>query len=141
MSGWICQWWIPVGNTFQKAYLEEWLRVDDGSRSDPGENSIKAFPIATDPTTVRRSENKDCIVEHKQPLDASSAPTSSWQPVGQPDAPTWELLGSEGTATFWEKTEAQLLPPKRRCNFHPKQLSPFPEHLELPYPSGDPVRL
>ena len=29
-------------------------------------------------------------------------------------------------------------PPKRRCNFiHPKQLSPFPERLELPYPSEE----
>ena len=28
--------------------------------------------------------------------------------------------------------------PKRRCNFlHPKQLSPFPERLKLPYPSGE----
>ena len=27
---------------------------------------------------------------------------------------------------------------KRRCNFiHPKQLSPFPERLELPYPKGE----
>ena len=43
MPGWICQWisfWIPVGNTFQKAYLEEWLRDCDDSISDPGENSI-----------------------------------------------------------------------------------------------------
>ena len=29
--------------------------------------------------------------------------------MGQPDAPTWELLGPQGTATFWEKTEAPLL--------------------------------
>ena len=29
-------------------------------------------------------------------------------------------------------------PPRPRCNFiHPKQLSPFPERLELPYPSGE----
>ena len=58
--------------------------------------------------------------------------------MGQPDAPTWELLGPQGTATFWEKTEAPLPLPRRRCNFiHTKQLSPFPERLELPYRSGE----
>ena len=28
MSGWVCQWkpfWITVGESFQKAYLEEWV--------------------------------------------------------------------------------------------------------------------
>ena len=58
--------------------------------------------------------------------------------MGQPDAPTWELLGPQGTASFWEKTEAPLPPPKRRCNFiHPKQPSPFPQRLEPPFPSGE----
>ena len=123
--------------TFQKAYLEEWLRVGDDSTSDFGEHSTKAVPMATDSTTVRNSENKVCTVKHKQPLDAPSAPRSSWQP-GQFDAPTWELLGPQGTASFWETTEAPLPLPKRRCNFiHPKQLSPFPIRLELPYPSGE----
>ena len=103
MSGWICQWkpfWIPVGNTFQKAHLEEWLRVEADSPSDPGENSCKAVPMAADSMTVRGSENKDCTVKHKQPLDAPSAPRSSWQAVGKPHVPTLELLGSRGTATF-----------------------------------------
>ena len=36
------------------------------------------------------------------------------------------------------KRRHQCLSQKRRCNFvHPKQLSPFPERLELPYPSGE----
>ena len=94
--------------------------------------------MAADSTTVRSSENKDCAVKHEQPLDAPSALRSSWQPVEQPDAPSWEPLGSQGAATFWEKTEAPLPPPRRRCNFiHPKQLSPFLECLELPFPSGE----
>ena len=132
MSGWICQWkpfGIPVGDTFQKAYIEEWLRAGDDSINDPAENSIKAVPTANVSTMVRGSENNDCTVKHKQPLDAPSAP----RPMGQPDAPTWKLLGSQGTASFWVKTEAPLPLPKRRCNFiHPKQLRPFPERLELP---------
>ena len=62
-------------------------------------------------------------------MEAPSAP--------RPDAPACELLGPQGTASFWEETEALPLP-KRRCNFiHPKQLSPFPERLELPFPSGE----
>ena len=141
MSGWICQWkpvWIPVGKTSQKAYLEEWLRVGDDSTSDFGEHSTKAILTVNVSTTVRKSQNKDCTVKHKQPLDAPSEPRSSWQPVEQLDAPTWELLGPQGTASFWERTEAPLPLPKRRCNFsHPKQLSPFLLRLELPYPSGE----
>ena len=33
------------------------------------------------------------------------------KPTGQPDAPTWELFGPQGTASFWERTEAPF-PPK-----------------------------
>ena len=137
MSGWVFQrkkFWIPVGDTFQKAYLEEWLRVDDDSTSDLGEHSIKATPPVNVSTMVRNSDNKDCTVKHKQLEEAPSAP----RPTGQPDAPTWELLGPQGTPSFWERTEAPLPLPRRRCDFtHPKQLSPFPERLELPFPSGE----
>ena len=128
MTSWVCQWtpiWIPVGDTFQKAYLEEWQRVDDGSKCYPGEYSI-------------RSENSDYAIKYEQSLDAPSAPRSSWQAVGQPDAPTWKLSGTEGTSAFWEKSEAPLPFSKRIRNFiHPKQLSPFPERLELLFPDGE----
>ena len=69
MSGWICQrkpFWIPVGDTFQKAYLEEWLRVGDDSIGDPGENSIKAIPTANVSTMVRSSQNKDRLYRQAQ---------------------------------------------------------------------------
>ena len=66
--------------------------------------------------------SKHPTVKHRQPFGAPSAPRSSWQPVGRPDALTWELLGSQGTATFWEKTEAHCL---------------LQERLELPDPSGE----
>ena len=77
MSGWSCQWkplWIPVGNNFQKAYVEEWLHVGDDSTGGPEENSIKALLAANVSTMVRSSKNKDCTVKHEQPLDAPSAP-------------------------------------------------------------------
>ena len=45
MTSWICQWkpfWIPVGDSFQKAYLEEWVRVgavpsEEPSSADQGD--------------------------------------------------------------------------------------------------------
>ena len=80
--------------------------------------SVKAIPTGNVSMMVRSSENKVCTVKHQQPLDALSAP----RPMGQPDAPTWELLGPQGTASFWEKTDAPL--PLQRSNFiHPKQFS------------------
>ena len=39
MSGWVCQskpFWIPVGETFQKAYLEEWVYAGDDSSDKQG---------------------------------------------------------------------------------------------------------
>ena len=98
MTGSVCPWkpfWIPVGDTFQKAYLEEWQRVDDGFIRDPGENSIKTVPCAVDSMRQRRAKNSDCDIKYEQPLDAPSAPRSSWQAVGQPDAPTWKLSGTQ----------------------------------------------
>ena len=43
------------------------------------------------------------------------------------------LPGPSIRHTFWERIEAPLPPLRPRCNFiHPRQLSPFPERLELP---------
>ena len=44
------------------------------------------------------------------------------------------LLGPSIRPTFWERIEAPLPSLQPRCNFiHPRQLSPFPERLELPF--------
>ena len=224
MAEWNCRWkpfWIAIGDTFQKAYLGEWQLVDDGSKRDPAEDSAQTVPCASDFSKLWKAENRDCALNYDQPLDTSSAPKSSWQAVGvpdaptwklsgtqstsaswekleaplphqkqtgnfskmciiltlsmmlhrhflllpirqgyedrrtktvqssmphqqrdplgkQPDAPTWKLSGTQGSSAFWEKSEAPLPLPKRRCNFiHPKQLSPFPERLELPFPEEE----
>ena len=79
MTEWVCRWkplWIPIGDTCQKAYLEEWQLVDDGSKQDPGENSTKTVPCVSDSSMLWKTENKDGTVKHEQPLDASSAPKS-----------------------------------------------------------------
>ena len=48
------------------------------------------------------------------------------------------LRGLKIRDTFWERNEAPLPPLRPRCNFiHPRQLSPFPERLELPFTSDE----
>ena len=112
LTSWVCQWklfWIPVGDTFQKAYLEEWQRVDDGSTCDPGEYSTRTVPCVADSRRQQRAENSDNATMYEQPLDAPSAPRSPWQAVEQPDAPTWKLSGTEGTPAFWQNRRHHCL--------------------------------
>ena len=129
MSSWVCQWkpfQMLVGESFQKAYLEEWTHMGDDSSGEQY--------MANMPTMVQCAEYKDCTTKQKRPEEAPSAPRS----MVQPDALTWELNGPQGTASFWERTEAPLLPPRPRCNLiHPKQHSLFPERLVLPIPSEE----
>ena len=54
--------------------------------------------------------SKHPTVKHRQPFGAPSAPRSSWQPVGQPDALTWELLDLELVADASVASQAG-----RRC--------------------------
>ena len=52
----------------------------------------------------------------------------------------WEPTRPQVKAHFWERIEAPLPPLWRRptCNFiHPRQLSPFPERLELPFSNDE----
>ena len=141
MMEWICRWkpcWILIDDAFKKVYLEDWQLLKKWAFVSPIDDSSQALPIAADSPTVRRSDNKDGTFKHEQVWDAPSGPKSSWQAVGEPDAPTWKLSGTQGTSPFWEKSEAPLPHPKRRCNFiHPKQLSPFPERLKPPYPDEE----
>ena len=48
----------------------------------------------------------------------------------------WETAKHQDEACFWERIEAPLPPlrPRPQCDFiHPRQLSPFPERLVLPF--------
>ena len=96
MSGRICQWkpfWILVGESFQKAYLEEWIYTGDDSYGEQG--------MANIPTLVQGAGYKDYTSIQKRPEEAPSAPRSA----GQPDALTLESVGPQGTASFWERLE------------------------------------
>ena len=58
----------------------------------------------------------------------------------QPDSLPWEPTRSQDKGYFWERIEAPLPPlrPRPKFNFiHPRQLSPFPERLELPFSSNE----
>ena len=138
MTEWVCRWkpcWVLIDDTLKQAYFKDSQFLKDGQNFHLVEDATQSIPLAADSTKVRRSEDKDGTVKHEQPLDASSAPKSSWQAVGAPDAPTWKLSGTQGSSAFWEKPEAPLPHQNAGCNFiHPKQLSPFPERLKLPYP-------
>ena len=128
----VCQWeplWIPVGDSIQKAHLEKWIHMSDDSSTDLGEQCM-----ANIPTMVQGTEYKDCTTPKKRPGETPSAPRSSWQAGGEHDTLTWKLSGTQGTASFRETTEAPLPLARPRCNFiHPKQPSPFPEHLKMPF--------
>ena len=74
-----------------------------------GDDSSGEQCMANIPTMVQGAGYKDQTTKQKLPEEAPSAP----RPTGQRDAPTWELIGPQGTASFWDRTEAPfLLPPK-----------------------------
>ena len=129
MSGWVCQWkpfWIPVGESFQKTYLEEWKYTSDDSSDEEG--------FATFPALVQSPANHGYFSKTKLRDDAPPTP----RPAEQPDALPWEPAGGQDKAYFWERNEAPLPPLRPKCNFiHPWQLNPFPEHLELPFSSDE----
>ena len=68
----------------------------------------------------------------------SSTPRSSRQAVGEPDAPTWKLTGTQGTTALWMIPGAPLRHQKfvKSC-IHPQQYGPFPGRLKLPYSDDD----
>ena len=136
LSGWVCQWKpfsIPIGDSFQKAYLEEWIHISDDSSSNFGEQCT-----ANILTMVHDTEYKDCATIRKRPEEAPSASRSSWQASGEHGTPTWKISGTRGTASFWERAEAPLSPPRPTCKFvQSKELSPFPERLELPFSTDE----
>ena len=56
------------------------------------------------------------------------------------DSLPWEPTRPQDKAYVWERIEAPLprLRPWPQCNFtHPRQLSPFPERLELPFSNDE----
>ena len=121
MPSWICQWnsfWILVGDSFKKAFVEEWVFVS-GDSSD-GQN-VMDFPV------LHSTDHSDCIPE--TPRISKEVDSLPWEPT-RPQDKTY----------VWERIEAPMPPlrPWPTCNFiHPRQLSPFPERLELPFSNDE----
>ena len=112
-----------LGNRSRKPI---WIFTGDDSSDEQGFSNF--------PSLVQSSGNKGYISKTKLRDDAPPA----LGPAGQPDALHWEPIGPQGTASFWERSEAPLPPLRPRCNFiHTRQLSPFPERLKLPFSSDE----
>ena len=75
--------------------MEEWIHTGDDSSAN--------FTMMKHRTT-----------KQKRLEEAPAVP----RPTGLPDAPTWELIGPQGTASFWERAEAPLPPPKTKVQFY-----------------------
>ena len=70
MSGWVCQWkpfWIPVGESFQKAYLEEWIYMGDDSSDEQGMANFPRWCRVL--VTKITSPNKSYLKKHLQHQD------------------------------------------------------------------------
>ena len=121
MSGWVCQWkpfWIPVGVSFKKAFVEEWVFISD---------ELADGQAPTEDSVLQSTDHSDCIPE-------------TTRISKQCDLVPCEPTKPRDKAYFWERLEASLPPlrPRPKCNFtHPRQLSPFPERLELPFSSDE----
>ena len=115
--------------------------VKHEQKRDSGEDNLQTSPKTTKSSKTVEVRGNDVNFKHVQlwdPWDTSSLPKSSWQAVGEPDAPTWKLSGTQGTSAFWENRKHQCLPKKRVCDkIHPKQHGPFPDRLKLPYPDEE----
>ena len=76
MPGWVCQWkpfWIPVGESFKKAFLEEWIFTGDDSSDEQG---VTNFPVL-----LHSTGNTDYIRDDDPPTP---------RPSRQPDSLPWE---------------------------------------------------
>ena len=93
MSGWVCRWksfWIPVEDSFKKAYMEKWVFISDV----PSEGPSSTDQGEVIPETPRVSKHST---------------SSPWEPAKPHDK-----------ACFWERIEAPLPPlrPRPKCDFN-----------------------
>ena len=120
MTEWVCRWkpfWIPSGDTFQKASLEEWKRVDDGQSHVSSEDKAHRTSRTTESAKLQAAGRDERTTTREPPCDVSSLPKSSWQAVGESDARSWKHTGPQEIAVFWEPLAARLPPKNRVCNF------------------------
>ena len=76
MTGWVCQWkpfWIPVDESFKKAYVEDWVFqiTDPSDISLPGGQGILflrllkvSLPVSSSQREAPKPEVSTCAQEH-----------------------------------------------------------------------------
>ena len=112
MSGWVCQWkpfQIPVGDSFKKAFVEEWVFISD--EPSDGQN-IMDVPL------LHSTDHSDCI-----PGTARISKQCDFSPC-EPTKP-------QDKAYFWERIETPLPP----CGHGPNATS-YIHDSSVPFPNA-----
>ena len=105
--------WIPVEDSFKKAFVKE--RVFFSDEPSEGPNTVEV-PM------LHNTDHSEYIPETPRVSRLSTSPL-------------WETAKPQDKACFWKRIEAPVPPlrPRPKCDFlHPRQLSPFPDRLVLP---------
>ena len=103
MTKWVCKWkpfWVPRGDTFQKAYLEETEQEDD----DPSHTHAGLSKNSHRSRSFSRTAASESFqaVKDDAPCGGPSLPQSSWQPVGDTNESTklWKHTETKKSAVF-----------------------------------------
>ena len=100
----------------------------------PAKRSHTGSPELPNQNNYRRRNEDEWNTTRGLPRDILSLPKSSWQAFGESNAKSWEHIGTQEKAVFWEPLGAPLHPKNRIRNFiHPKQFGIFPKRLTSPY--------
>ena len=134
MTEWICRW-IPSGDAFQKAHLEEWQRVGDGQKRDLGEDNLQTSTSTTgiceafEVREQRRHFQVGATLGHTVITKIFVA--SSWRTRRA----NLEALGNPGYRGLLEISGAPLLHPKTRVQIcSPKAAWSLSRSSEIPVP-------
>ena len=77
MPSWVCKWkpfWIPVGNSFKKAFVEEWVFISDEPSDGP--NTVEV-------SMLHKTDHSDCIPE--TPRISNQFGSLPWEPTRPQD--------------------------------------------------------
>ena len=86
----------------------------------PVEDNVPTNSGTTESSKLLKPAVNDVTFKFEQTWDALSSPKSSWQAVGEPDAPTWKLghpgylgfLGNVGSTVASQKNACAIFSPK-----------------------------
>ena len=93
------------------------------------ETSRTRSPVLQKLQSYRRpGEKSNTTRDHH--CDETSLPKSSWQALGEADAPSRKYTGTQGSAAFWEPLGAHVLLKKTSLQLHqPKTVRPFSQAI------------